>query len=252
MTIEEIKKKLAGSEYDFLRTNEHLGENIILLGLGGSYAYGNAIDEISDLDIRGCALNTKEQVLLGTDFGSVNKQAMDVKIHSFKRLIHLLTGNNPSIIELIGLKKEHYLYLHPIGQEIIDNKDMFIYKKVISAFHGCIHDTINNMNKQEDLLKKAKGMSHIIRLYNMLFDLVETGEIITYRESDHELLMDLRNGKYLLENGIPNKAYYDMLSERESLLKRCQNDNNLPDEPDYKAIQKFVMSVNERVVRGEV
>lgn len=37
MTIEEIKKKVAGPDYDFLRNNEHLGSNIILLGLGGSY-----------------------------------------------------------------------------------------------------------------------------------------------------------------------------------------------------------------------
>lgn len=31
MTIEQIKERVASSEYDFLRTNEHLGNNIILL-----------------------------------------------------------------------------------------------------------------------------------------------------------------------------------------------------------------------------
>lgn len=31
--IDEIKKKVSSGEYDFLRTNEHLGKNIILLGL---------------------------------------------------------------------------------------------------------------------------------------------------------------------------------------------------------------------------
>lgn len=39
MTIEEIKQKVASKEYNFLRENEHLGKNIILLGLGGSHAY---------------------------------------------------------------------------------------------------------------------------------------------------------------------------------------------------------------------
>lgn len=34
--IEEIKQKVASKEYNFLRENEHLGKNIILLGLGGS------------------------------------------------------------------------------------------------------------------------------------------------------------------------------------------------------------------------
>ena len=39
MTIDQIKEKVTSSEYDFLRTNEHLGNNIILLTLGGSHAY---------------------------------------------------------------------------------------------------------------------------------------------------------------------------------------------------------------------
>ena len=41
MNITEIKNKvLFSDEYKFLKTNEHLGNNIILIGLGGSYAYG--------------------------------------------------------------------------------------------------------------------------------------------------------------------------------------------------------------------
>lgn len=35
MKIEKIKKLLKSEHYDFLRANEHLGSNIILLGLGG-------------------------------------------------------------------------------------------------------------------------------------------------------------------------------------------------------------------------
>ena len=40
MNISEIKSEIKKSEYDFLEKNEHLGKNIILLGLGGSHAYG--------------------------------------------------------------------------------------------------------------------------------------------------------------------------------------------------------------------
>lgn len=36
----DFLKKLSFSDYDFLRTNKNLGKNIILVGLGGSYAYG--------------------------------------------------------------------------------------------------------------------------------------------------------------------------------------------------------------------
>lgn len=40
MTIEQIKEMVAGSEYDFLRTNPHLKDRIIFLTLGGSYRSG--------------------------------------------------------------------------------------------------------------------------------------------------------------------------------------------------------------------
>lgn len=62
MNIEQIKEKLKSEEYDFLRTDPHLGNNIILLGLGGSHAYGTNI-ETSDLDVRGCAINSKIEIL---------------------------------------------------------------------------------------------------------------------------------------------------------------------------------------------
>ena len=38
MEIKEIKNLIKQPEYDFLRTNEHLANNICLLTLGGSHA----------------------------------------------------------------------------------------------------------------------------------------------------------------------------------------------------------------------
>lgn len=67
MTITQITEKLKSPEYDFLKTDPHLGDHIILLGLGGSYAYGTNI-ETSDLDIRGCAVNRKEEILTNKNF----------------------------------------------------------------------------------------------------------------------------------------------------------------------------------------
>lgn len=52
MNIVQINEAIKAPEYDFLRNDKNLGENIILLGLGGSHAYGTE-NEYSDLDIRG-------------------------------------------------------------------------------------------------------------------------------------------------------------------------------------------------------
>ena len=62
LLMEKIKQLLKTEEYDFLRTDPHLGKNIILLTLGGSWAYGTNI-ETSDIDIRGIALNSKAELL---------------------------------------------------------------------------------------------------------------------------------------------------------------------------------------------
>ena len=67
MTIDKIKNKINSDEYSFLRDNYRLKENIILLGLGGSHAYGTET-EGSDLDVRGIALNSKSDIL-GLDKG---------------------------------------------------------------------------------------------------------------------------------------------------------------------------------------
>lgn len=39
----DFKNIIKSKQYDFLRTNEHLGDKIILLGLGGSWAYGTNV-----------------------------------------------------------------------------------------------------------------------------------------------------------------------------------------------------------------
>ena len=106
----DIKTIIQESEYDFLRTNENLGNNIILLGLGGSYAYGTN-NEDSDIDIRGIATNNKKSILIGNDFEQVVDADTDTTIYSFDKIIKLLCSCNPNTIEILGLRPEHYFYL---------------------------------------------------------------------------------------------------------------------------------------------
>lgn len=49
-------------EYNFLKENEHLGNNIMLLTLSGSVSYGTNIAS-SDTDIRGIALERPNELL---------------------------------------------------------------------------------------------------------------------------------------------------------------------------------------------
>lgn len=97
MTIQEINAKLTSSEYDFLRTHPKLGDNIILLGLGGSRAY-NTSTPTSDWDLRGIATNSPKEILIGTDFGQVVERTTDTVVYSFNKMLKLLADCNPNTI----------------------------------------------------------------------------------------------------------------------------------------------------------
>ena len=143
--IDEIKKKVSSGEYDFLRTNEHLGKNIILLGLGGSYAYGTNVEN-SDLDCRGCALNSKMDILTNQNFEQFVNEQTDTTIYSFNKLVSLLLNVNPNTIELLGLKPEHYLYVTPIGQELLDNAHLFLSRKAVYSFGGYANQQLRRLS----------------------------------------------------------------------------------------------------------
>lgn len=339
----DYKSMLKQPKYDFLRTNEHLGPNVILLGLGGSHAYGTAIDGVSDIDIRGIALNSKKDILYKNRFEQFEDKQTDTVIYSFNKIIKLLVNCNPNTCEILGLKPEHYLYLSPIGEELLANKSMFLSQRAINSFGGyanqqlsrlenalaqdrytqsqkeehifrscqnamldinerykdfknghidiSIDDSeredmdseiyinvdlekyplrdytnilselqaivktygkINHRNRKKDDAHLNKHAMHLIRLYFMLFDILEKGEINTYREYEHDLLMFIRNGQYQKEDGTYDYTFFTMLDRLNKRLEYAKKHTVLPQNPDYKRIEDFVCSVNERVVRGEI
>lgn len=160
--MNNIKSLLKNPEYDFLHTNEHLDKNIILLGLGGSYAYGTNV-EGSDIDVRGVATLRPHEILTNQNFEQVEDKATDTVVYSFNKIISLLCNSNPNVIELLGLKKEHYLYLNEIGQELIDNADMFLSKRAAQSFGGYAYAQLRRLdNKSARTLVQKEQEEHIL------------------------------------------------------------------------------------------
>lgn len=337
-----MQELIKSKEYDFLRTNEHLGPNIILLGLGGSHAYGTNV-ESSDIDIRGIALNSKSEILTGHYFEQVLDDPTDTVVYSFNKIVGLLAGCNPNTIEILGLKPEHYLYLSDIGKELLDNKKMFLSQRAIVTFGGYSNQQlrrldnkavrqVNQSQREQHILnsvenakftfpekyfyypedaislyidessrddydteifmdinlkhyplrdyksmwsemnnivkdyskigkrnknaimhdKITKHMMHLVRLFFMCFDILEKEEINTYREKEYDLLMSIRNGDFVDGNSQPTKEFYEMLDELEKRMEYAKANTSLPEKANMKRINEFVMSVNERVVKGEI
>ena len=129
------------------------------------------------------------------------------------------------------------------------------YKSMWSEMNNIVKEYSKVGKRNQNAIthdKLGKHMMHLVRLYLMAFDILENEQIITYREKDIEFLMEIRNGKFLDSNNEPRKELYELIDQYEKRLQYDSENTNLPDSPDFNKINEFVMSVNERVVKGEI
>lgn len=333
-TLQHIRDK-TGS-YEFLHNQEL--ENIIMLGLGGSYAYGTN-NENSDIDIRGIALNSQRNLILGKDFEDVVETNTDTTVYSFDKIVKLLCACNPNTIEMLGLRPQDYVVLSDAGAELLNHKTMFLSQVAIHSFGGYanaqlrrlqnksarlatqteqeinilksiehasvdykrrfftfdddeiklyvdesekhdldseifmdlnlkhypLRDFRGMINDMQNILKGyskvgrrnsraiehdklGKHMCHLVRLYYMCFDILEKGEINTYRDKEHDLLMDIRNGAYLDENRQVLPEFYDLVDQLEKRLNYAKENTSLPETVNMKEVEDFVVYINSKYV----
>lgn len=189
MTVQKIKEMLNTNEYDFLRTNEHLGTNIILLGLGGSHAYGTNT-ATSDVDVRGVATNSKREILLNRDFEQITNNVTDTTVYSLRKFITLITNCNPNTIELLGLKPEHYLYVSDIGKTLLENKEMFLSQRAVHSFAGYANQQLRRLENgsaraQDQHLREQ----HMLKVINGVTDNFK-GKFAEYHENAVSMYID--------------------------------------------------------------
>lgn len=241
-----MNKFLNSSEYDFLSTNSLLQDNIILLGYGGSIAYGTNLPT-SDIDIRGAALRSPRDILLNQNFEQVIDNKTDTTIYSLEKFCSLLTSNNPNTLELLGLKPEHYLYIAPAARPILEHPQWFLTKKVQKSFGGYVYAQkqrlMNGLGRKEKA-KFCKYMMHIVRLLYTGIDILKYGTVITYRENEHATLMSIRNGDYLMENGDIDEKYFQLVEMLQEEFDYAASITCLPDKPNSKQIINYIYDVN--------
>jgi predicted nucleotidyltransferase len=131
----DFKELINSRQYSFLHTNQRLGKRIILLGLGGSYAYGTNNDS-SDIDFRGITLNMPSDLLGLTEFEQYEDSNTDTVIYSFNKMVKLLLECNPNTCEILGLDEEQYLIKSTLGQKLLDNSSLFLSKRAAKSLVG--------------------------------------------------------------------------------------------------------------------
>ena len=277
---------LQTKEYDFIRTSDRLGDRIMLLGVGGSYAYGTS-HEGSDIDFRGVTLQLPSDLIGLTAFEQYEDEKTDTVIYGFNKLVKLLLECNPNTCEILGLDEDQYLIKSALGQELIDHSRMFLSKRAVKSFGGYAaadldteifvdadykhfplrdytdlwgtmrtvvrdYDKIGKRNKKKDDNHLNKHAMHLIRLFMMAIDILEKGEIITHRTRELPVLLAIRRGEYMLSDGAFSPEFYELLEEYERRLDEAAGKTVLPDSPDMNAVEKFVERINRYAVTGEL
>lgn len=226
MTIEEMNLLLCQPEYDFLIDRPELGDNIILLGVGGSHAYGTNVDG-SDLDIRGVAVNTKRNVLTNNLFEQSVDTATDTTVYAFDKLLSLLCNCNPNIIEMLGLKPEHYLYLNQAGRTLLKSREIFLSKRAAYSFGGYANSQLRRLeNKSAKTASQEKEEQFILRSiecaqvdYKRKYFPTSDGDIRLFIDAAvnegyaSEIFADINLKHY------PLRDFKDMVSEMQSIIK---------------------------------
>ena len=314
---------------DALITNEHVS-SIGLIALGGSHAYGLATDT-SDIDLRGFAIPSKDDILELFDFEQIMLPESDVCVYSLAKACNLLLACNPNMVELLGLHPTSVLITSPIYEELISHKEWFISKQAGSTFGGyasaqlrriqnamardggtkritdaamrslnaaidafperypsyqtdscslklddsdkehprilvnlhiddfpatelrsmtneldAINKQANNLgkNRRKEDIKLSKHASHLLRLLRMGIEILNDGEVNTYRTTDAQLLLDIKQGKYLYETDDGTRAFaqefWELIDEAEAKFSEAKETSKLPENGDCNAVKAFI------------
>lgn len=124
------------------------------------------------------------------------------------------------------------------------------FNSMMNDIHNVLgmYEKLNHRNHKKDDAHLNKHAMHLVRLYLMCIDILEKEEILTYRENDIDLLMDIRNGYYMNPDGTYCPEFFEMIDDLKKRLDYAKENTSLPAHPNMKEVESFVMSVNRRAL----
>lgn len=125
------------------------------------------------------------------------------------------------------------------------------YKGMWSEFNNIVKEygKLNARNNKKDDAHLNKHAMHLIRLYYMCLDILEKGEINTYRP-EREFLLSIRNGVFQNEDSSYKSEFFEVLNDLEKRLQYAKENTAVQKLPNHKEIEKFMVEVNYATVTG--
>jgi predicted nucleotidyltransferase len=232
-------------------------QETILLGYRGSIAHGmylnpNDPNSVDDKDIMGVCIPPLENYLGLSHFEQqdIMLREWDSVVYELRKYVRLLLNSNPNVLGLLWLKEQHYIHRSPLGQLLIDNRDLFVSKRIYKSFTGYAYGQMKRMQHQKKegymgekrsaLVQKygydCKNAAHCIRLLRMGIEFLNDGVLYVFRD-DAPQLMEFKMGLWTLAQ-VQREADH-LFKRAEDAYDRCK----LPLEPQTKKVEQLLMEM---------
>ena len=213
----DLKEIWYSDQYKEIR--EKVQDRLCFICLSGSHAYGTNI-AISDIDIRGVMLPTKEQLIGLNRFEQQEDNTTDTVIFELNKFIKLVSDCNPNVIEMLG--SPQILIFNNIGEELIENAKMFLSKKCIHTFGGFAKAQLNRIENalSHDSVSEEQQIKHLKNSMDLALDKLKCDNIKITNENNkiyfdvnfkHTPLEDIRG---FLNSVLNIEKTYNQLSRR--------------------------------------
>lgn len=258
MNTNEIKEKLKSKEYDFLRTDKHLGKNIIFLTTGGSYAYGTNV-ETSDLDIRGIAVETSNEILGSAIFEQFEDRKTDTVVYALRKILKLMLNCNPNVLEILGTKDEHIFICNKYGKMIKDNKDLFLSKRAIQSFGGYASAQLRRLQNalaRDNYPQREKEIHILNTIKTQIATMKDRYEVFSKKnlniyidkskkeDFESELFIDVNFKHY------PLRDFKNIYAEMSNVIKNYDKLNHRNSKKDTNHLNKHAMHLIRLFLMG--
>jgi hypothetical protein len=235
------------------------GSTVILRAVVGSTVHGTSVAGTDDRDEMAIAIEPKEYVIGLSHWETTVERTqpegvrsgpgdLDLVIHSLRKYARLSARGNPTMLLPMFAPATHIISIHPLGQELIDRRSMFLSRQCGKAFLGYMQaqrerlsgDRGSRHGKPRTELVEAYGFDtkyagHIIRLGYQGIELMETGTLsLPMRESESRDVVDIRTGKWPLNKVLTAAG----VMERD--LRDLLDISPLPEYPDIDAINHYL------------
>ncbi|QNL30765.1 nucleotidyl transferase [Mycobacterium phage Estes] len=174
----------------------------------------------------------------------------DQTIYSLQKYARLAAHGNPTVLMPLFAPRKHVYVETYEGTELVDNRDLFLSKQVGDRFLGYLvaqRERAQGLrgkkhtNRPELVAKfgyDTKMMYHAHRLAIQGTELLTNGDIqLPMHDLHREFLLLMRNGAFSLEYAL------ETLEQRTDILRRAMDESPLPDEPDYDAIDNWLIGM---------